>query len=87
VLVPVLVTPGTGSLTLTAFAPTVSAGLTFTPGAASLVLTAFAPTVVGVAPVLVTPGAAALTITRYRPDVTVAAAPASQPSASVIIFM
>jgi len=87
VLVPVLVTPGTGSLTLTAFDPTVSAGLTFVPGEASLVLTAFAPTVVGIAPVLVTPDTAALTITRYRPDVTVAPAPASQPSASVIIFM
>ena len=60
---PQLVTPGTASLTLTAFVSTVSAPRLVTPGVAALVLTAFIPTVrLGT---IVTPGVLALTLTAF----------------------
>jgi hypothetical protein len=67
----VSVTPGTGSLVLTGFAPTVSAGASVTPSAGSLALTGFAPTVAAAASV--TPGVGTLTITGFAPTVTAGA--------------
>jgi len=67
------VTPGVGSLTLTGFAPTVTAqrNITVTPGAGSLVLTGRAPTVSATQSKTVLPGTGTLTITGYAPSVTV----------------
>lgn len=69
----VTVTPGAGSLTLTGFAPTVTAtsNATVTPGAGSLTLTGLAPTVSATQSQTVTPGTGALVITGYAPTVTV----------------
>lgn len=64
------VTPGTGALTLTGYAPTVTAqgNVTVTPGVASITVTGYAPTVT--APETVTPGGGALSLTGYAPTVT-----------------
>jgi len=64
---PVTVTPGTASLTLTTFAPTVSTPRLVTPPTATLTLTAFAPTVL--TPRTATPGTASLTLTAFAPSV------------------
>jgi hypothetical protein len=63
------VIPGTASLTLTTFAPTVTvtANQNVTPGPATLTLTTFAPTVS--TPRNVIPGTAALTLTTFAPTV------------------
>lgn len=63
------VEPSTATLTLTTFAPTVTAtgGQSVTPDTASLTLTTFAPTVT--APRNVTPASASLALTLYAPDV------------------
>ena len=65
------VTPGIGTLTLTAFAPTVTAGASIlvTPGTASLTTTRFTPKVTIDNKVI--PGIGALTLTRFTPSVTV----------------
>ena len=76
------VTPGIVSLTLTGYAPTVTAPAAVTPGAATLTLTGFAPTV-GVS-VNVTPGVGTLTLTGFAPSVT---APATvTPSAASLVL-
>jgi ribosomal protein S19 len=64
------VTPSTASLTLSPFAPTVTAtqNKLVTPGVATLTLTTFAPTVL--APRTVTPGVVSLTIGTFAPTVT-----------------
>lgn len=62
------VTPGTASLTLTRFAPTVATPRVVTPGVASLTTTGFAPSVA--TPRSVTPGTLALTLTGFAPTVT-----------------
>lgn len=69
----VTVTPGAGSLTLTGYAPTVTAtqSATASPGAGSLTLTGFAPTISTTQGANVTPGTGALVITGYAPTVTV----------------
>jgi hypothetical protein len=72
-LVPVSVTPGTASLTLTAFAPTVLAPRLVTPGTASLTTARFAPTVSVSDNKLVTPGIASLSLTAFAPTVTTTA--------------
>jgi hypothetical protein len=63
------VTPGTGSLTTTLFAPTVvaTANVTVTPATAALVTALFAPAVVATANVNVTPATVALATTLYAP--------------------
>ena len=66
---PVSVTPGTASLTLTAFAPTVTTPRLVTPGAAALTTATFAPTVTATQNVLVTPGLATLALTAFAPTV------------------
>ena len=64
-----VITPPVAALTLTAFAPTVTAtqNQRVTPPVAALVLTAFAPTVL--TPRLVTPPVAALVLTAFAPTV------------------
>ena len=62
------VTPGTASLSLTTFAPTVIAPRTVTPSTASLTLSTFAPTVA--TPRLVAPGVASLSISTFAPTIT-----------------
>lgn len=69
-LVPVSATPGTASLVLTTFAPTVAAPRLVTPTTSALTTAAFAPTVTVTNNVLVTPGVAALVLTRFSPTVT-----------------
>lgn len=80
----VTVTPGTLALTLTTFAPTVTAtaNITVTPGKLALTLSTFAPTVTATANVTVTPGVLALTLSTYAPTVTVTTnvAPPAPPS-------
>lgn len=66
------VTPGVVALTLTGYAPTVTAPAAVTPGAATLTLTGFAPTV-GVS-VNVTPDVGTLTLTGFAPSVSAPAA-------------
>lgn len=68
----VTVTPGTASLSLSAFAPAVavSDNKTVTPGTASLSLSAFAPTVTATQHVTVTPGAASIALAAFAPTVT-----------------
>jgi len=61
------VTPTTASLTITAFAPTVSTPRLVTPGTATISLTTFAPTVS--TPRLVTPTTPTLTIAGLAPTV------------------
>lgn len=63
------VTPGIASLTLTAFAPTVTAtaNQTLTPGTASLTLTARTPT--ATVNTRLTPGTATLALTAFAPSV------------------
>lgn len=63
------VTPSTASLTLTAYAPTVttSANTTVTPATATLTLTVYGPTVT--TPQLVTPSTASLTLAMFAPAV------------------
>lgn len=64
---PVVATIGVATLTLTTFAPIVSAPRRVTPATASLVLTPFAPTVS--APRRATIGAASLSLTPFAPTV------------------
>ena len=66
---PVVVTPGTGSLTTTLFAPTVvaTANVSVTPATAALVTALLAPAVVATANVTVTPATVALATTLYAP--------------------
>lgn len=63
----VVLTPGTASLVLTGFAPTVQTPRLVTPGKASLVLTGFAPRVI--LGTVVTPGKASLILTGFAPTV------------------
>jgi hypothetical protein len=67
------VTPGTLSLTLTTFAPTVTATqhVTVTPGTATLTLTTFAPNVVASDHKVVTPTTASLTLTTFAPTINI----------------
>jgi hypothetical protein len=67
----VSVTPGTASLTLTAFAPTVTRtqNVTVTPGAASLVTARLTPTVTVSDHKRVTPGTASLVTETFAPTV------------------
>lgn len=66
------VTPDPATLTLTGYAPTVTAPAAVTPTPASLTLTGYAPTVT--APASITPTPATLTLTGYPPTVTTSAA-------------
>lgn len=68
-----LCTPGTASLTLTGYAPTVTKtdNKTATLGTASLTLTAYAPTVTATDNKTVSPDPASLALTAYAPTVTV----------------
>jgi hypothetical protein len=63
--------PGAGSLTLTGFAPTVSAtsNATASPGSGALVLQGYPPTVTVPVSVSVTPGTGGLTIRGFEPTV------------------
>lgn len=63
----ITVTPGTASLVLTGFAPTVQTPRLVTPGTASLVITGFAPSVI--LGTVVTPGKASLVLTGFAPTV------------------
>jgi hypothetical protein len=67
----VTVTPGAGSLTLTGFAPTVTAqqNATASPIAGALVLTGLAPTVSATQNQATSPGTGALVITGHAPTV------------------
>lgn len=78
------VTPGTATLTLTAFAPTVTATAneTYTPSTASLTLTTFAPTVT--TPQTVTPSTASLTLTAFDPTVTATANQVATPDTAAL---
>lgn len=69
---PVEVIPTTASLTLTTYAPdvTASADVSVTPTTASLTVTGFAPTVTATDHVEVVPTTASLTLTTYAPTVT-----------------
>ena len=80
------VTPGVGSLTLTGYAPTVTAqkNITVTPGAGSLTLTGFAPTVSATQSKTVLPGTGTLTITGYAPSVTVPTSVTVTPGAGAL---
>lgn len=64
---PVVVTPGTIALVLTAFIPVVTLNKLVTVGTLALSLTAFAPAVL--TPVVATPGKVALTTTAFVPTV------------------
>ena len=66
------ITPDPATLTLTGYAPTVTAPAAVTPTPASLTLTGYAPTVA--APASITPTPATLTLTGYPPTVTTSAA-------------
>lgn len=65
------VEPGVGALTITGYAPTVTAEqfATVEPGVGALVVTGFAPTITATASPTVEPGVGALTITGYAPTV------------------
>lgn len=67
------VTPGTGTLTLTGFPPTVdvTTGTNVIPGLGSIVLTGFAPTVSATAHVNLTPGLASLVVTGFAPTASI----------------
>jgi hypothetical protein len=69
----VTATPGTVALTLTPFAPVVTASdhKSVTPGTAALSLTAFAPVITASDQQTVTPGTAALALTAFAPTVAV----------------
>lgn len=71
----VTVTPGAGSLTLTGFAPTVTAeqNATLTPGSGALVLTGLAATVSATSNISVTPDTGALVLQGYTPTVSTGA--------------
>lgn len=95
------VTPGTGSLILTGYAPVLDIGLT--PSTGSLVLTGYAPVLdlkltpstgslvlTGFAPTVavntpLTPGAASLTLTGYAPTVTATETTATPPTRRVVV--
>ena len=68
----ILVTPTTASLSITGYAPTVTAdgSVVITPTTASLSITGYAPTVTAVVGRLITPTTASLIITGYPPTVT-----------------
>jgi hypothetical protein len=69
----VTASPGAGSLTLTGYAPTVTAqqSRTASPGVGSLTLTGFAPTVSVGTSATALPGTGALVLTGYAPSVSV----------------
>ena len=81
------VTPGTGSLTTTLFAPTVVATdhISVTPATASLVTTLFAPTAAATANVSVTPATAALATTLFAPVVVATADISVTPSTGSLV--
>lgn len=68
----ITVTPGTASLSLSSFAPTVSVSnnQTATPGTRALTLSTFAPTVTASDHQVVTPGTRALSLSTFAPTVT-----------------
>lgn len=68
----VTVTPSAGSLTITGYAPTVTAtdNKTVTPSAGSLAITGYAPTVVATDNKTVEPSVGSLALTGYAPTVT-----------------
>lgn len=80
------VTPDAASLTLTGYAPTVTATAhkTVTPDAASLTLTGYAPTVTVSDNIVATPSAASLTLTGYAPTVTTTANVTVTPGAASV---
>lgn len=84
----VTVTPGVGSLTLTGFAPTVSAeqNVSVIPGIGALVLTGFAPTVSVGTSVTVTPGTGSLALTGYAPTVTVPVSVTVTPGTGALVL-
>lgn len=63
------VTPGTASMSITTFAPTVTLGTVLTPGTASLTLSPQTPTVT--VNTILTPDAGTMTLTAFAPTVTV----------------
>ena len=80
------VTPGTASLSLTAFAPTVTAtaNQTVTPGVASLTLTAQTPTVTASDHKAVTPGVASLSLTPLAPTGPASDNPVATPATAAL---
>ena len=81
------VTPGTGSLTTTLFAPTVVATdhISVTPATASLVTTLFAPTAAATAHVSVTPATVALATALFAPVVVATADISVTPSTGSLV--
>jgi hypothetical protein len=71
VAIPIVVTPGTASLTTTAYAPTLN--LTVTPSTASLSITPFIASVVATDNKTVVPGSTNLTTTSFAPIVSATA--------------
>lgn len=63
------VNPGSGSLTFTGYAPTITQPQTVTPSAGTLTFTGYAPTVSQSSAVNVAPGAGTLAFTGYAPTV------------------
>ncbi len=70
---PVLVTPGTATLTLTRYTPTVTVSnpITVVPGTATLTTTPYAPTVTASDHKAVVPGTVSLALAAYAPTVVV----------------
>lgn len=64
---PVTVTPATGTLTLTTFAPTIKTPRTVVPSTATLLTTTFAPDIK--ISIIVTPPTKTLTITSFAPSI------------------
>lgn len=81
---PITVTPGSASLVLTGYAPTVSAPRLVQPGSSSLVLTGYTPTVAVTANQIVRPGSASLVLTGYTP--TISAPRLVQPGSSSLVL-
>lgn len=82
------VTPSTASLTLSTFAPTVTATnhQLVTPSTASLTITTFAPTVTASNHQLVTPGTASLSLTTFAPTVSTTAHQTVTPSTAALVL-
>jgi hypothetical protein len=82
----VSVTPSTAALTLTAFAPVVSAtnNVAVTPGTASLSLATFTPTIL--TPRLVTPTNASLVLATFAPSVTATANQSVTPAKASLVI-
>lgn len=66
---PIVVTPSTLALSLTAYAPSVTVGVRVTPTTLALVLTSYAPTIDVTEHVKVTPTTLALILTKFAPTV------------------